>query len=188
MYYQQPMYQPVYPQYYYPTVPVSQPQPQMQMQPQIQQNQPVQAPAQEIRKSPTMIPVQNKEEAQKYPVAPGNSVDFKDENAPYIYTKTMGFSQFDTPTFEIIRLVKEDEVVDQSSNNEIENNTQIVPVIDDRKYVDESVIININNTLSELDEEMKNAMDDIADLRIRVEEIGKRRSRTTKKVGESDGE
>ena len=52
--------------------------------------------------------VQNEEEARNYPVAYGNSVTFKNETAPYIYTKTMGFSQLDRPIFEKFRLVKED--------------------------------------------------------------------------------
>ena len=54
------------------------------------------------------ISVRNVEEAMRYPVAPGNSVTFKDETAPYIYTKTMGFSQFDRPIFERYRITKED--------------------------------------------------------------------------------
>jgi hypothetical protein len=36
-------------------------------------------------------------------------VTFKDENAPYVYTKTQGFSQLDRPVFEKYRLVKEEE-------------------------------------------------------------------------------
>ncbi len=54
------------------------------------------------------ISVRSIEEAKNYPVAPGNSVTFKDENSPYVYTKTMGFSQLDRPIFEVYRLVKED--------------------------------------------------------------------------------
>ena len=48
-------------------------------------------------------------EAMGYPVAPGNSVTFKNENQPYIYTKTLGFSQLDQPIFETFRLVKEEQ-------------------------------------------------------------------------------
>ena len=47
-------------------------------------------------------------DARNYPVAYGNSVTFKDENAPYIYVKTMGFSQLESPTFDKYRLVKEE--------------------------------------------------------------------------------
>lgn len=54
------------------------------------------------------VSVRNEYEARNYPVAYGNSITFKDETAPYVYTKTMGFSQLDTPRFEKYRLVKEE--------------------------------------------------------------------------------
>ena len=55
--------------------------------------------------------VQSEQEARAYPVAPGNSITFKDESQPYCYVKTMGFNQLDRPTFERYRLVKEDSPV-----------------------------------------------------------------------------
>ena len=61
------------------------------------------------------ISVRNIEEARNYPVAPGNSITFKDETAPYVYTKTMGFSQLERPTFERYKLVKEDDVIQEMS-------------------------------------------------------------------------
>lgn len=57
------------------------------------------------------ISVQNEAEARAWAVAAGTSVTFKDENAPYCYTKTMGFSQLDQPRFEKYRLVKEEPAV-----------------------------------------------------------------------------
>ena len=54
------------------------------------------------------VSVRNIEEAFNWPVAPGNSITFKDENSPYIYTKTKGFSQLEAPIFERFRLVKEE--------------------------------------------------------------------------------
>lgn len=59
------------------------------------------------------ISVRNEIEARNYPVAYGNSVTFKDENAPFIYSKTMGFSQLDKPIFEKYRLIKEDATVEE---------------------------------------------------------------------------
>ena len=56
------------------------------------------------------------EEARNYPVAPGNSVTFKDETSPYVYTKTQGFSQLDRPVFEKYRLVKEEDAPDVQPN------------------------------------------------------------------------
>lgn len=55
------------------------------------------------------VVVQSEQEARGYPVAPGNNVIFKNETAPFMYSKTMGNSPFDPPIFEKYRLVKEDE-------------------------------------------------------------------------------
>ena len=59
------------------------------------------------------ISVRSEQDARNYPVAPGNSVTFKDETAPYVYTKTMGFYQLDRPIFEKYKLIKE-EVPDET--------------------------------------------------------------------------
>ena len=82
--------------YYYQNVPQYQPQQQM-----------AQQPMQQIQNG-GFVSVRNEIEAMNYPVAHGMSVTFKDETAPYIYTKTMGFSQMDRPTFEKYKLVKEE--------------------------------------------------------------------------------
>ena len=79
-----------------------------QMQQAQQQGQQMQQPA--IQQSGFVL-VPSEQEARNYPVAPGNSVTFKDENAPYCYVKTMGFNQLDRPAFERYRLVKEDSPV-----------------------------------------------------------------------------
>lgn len=71
------------------------------------QSQPSQ-PSQTQIQNNGFLPVPDEAFARNYPVAYGNSVMFKDENAPYIYTKTMGFSQMDVPKFEKYRLVKEE--------------------------------------------------------------------------------
>ena len=44
-----------------------------------------------------------------YPVAPGNSVTFINENEPYCYTKSVDLSQLDRPKFDKYRLVKEED-------------------------------------------------------------------------------
>lgn len=61
------------------------------------------------------ISVHNIQEAINYPVAPGNSVTFKDENSPYIYVKTKGFSQLEEPTFKKFRLIEESDTQTQES-------------------------------------------------------------------------
>ena len=60
-----------------------------QMQQQIQP--PAQQPTPQIQNG-GFVSVRSEIEARNYPVAPGNSVTFKDEYSPYVYTKTMGFS------------------------------------------------------------------------------------------------
>lgn len=74
------------------------------------------------------LPVRSRQEAMVYPVAPGTSVTFKDESAPYIYTKTKGFNQFDEPVFDVYKLTKEDNMPMSPSeahtdvlNNQTEN-------------------------------------------------------------------
>ena len=105
-YQQYPNYQQTYPQTQITTQPTQQP-----VQPQIQNG--------------GFISVRSEQEARSYPIAPGNSVTFKDENMPYVYVKTMGFSQLDSPNFEKFRLVKEEEVQAQqptSGENRQTNN------------------------------------------------------------------
>lgn len=103
-----PNYYNPYPQYY-PQTYQSQP-----VVPSTQTNQPV------IQNN-GFVSVRNETEARNYPVAIGNSVTFKDETAPYVYTKTMGFSQLDRPIFEKYKLVKED--VAESTVTETFNST-----------------------------------------------------------------
>lgn len=79
---------------------------QSNIQPSFQQSQ---QPIQQQIQNGGFVSVHNENEARNYPIAPGNSVTFKDENAPYVYTKTQGFSQLDRPVFEKYRLVKEEE-------------------------------------------------------------------------------
>lgn len=55
-----------------------------------------------------IIPIPSEMDARNYPVANGNSVTFRDENKPYIYVKSMGYSQLDRPIFEKYRLTKEE--------------------------------------------------------------------------------
>ena len=84
---------------YYPYNPYTQPY-QTTSQPQ----QPVQP--QQIHNG-GYVSVRSEDEARMYPVAPGNSVTFINELAPFIYKKTMGFSQFEKPIFEIFKVVPE---------------------------------------------------------------------------------
>lgn len=87
--------------------PIPQPVPQMQV-PVVQQpvQQPVQAQQPEIRQN-GFIRVKDEAEVDAYPIAPGNSVTFIHETQPFVFVKTLGFSQFDHPVKEKYLLVKE---------------------------------------------------------------------------------
>jgi len=63
---------------------------------------------QQAQMQTSFVNVRSEIEARNYPVGYGNSITFKDETRPYVYTKTMGFSQLDRPVFEKYRLVKEE--------------------------------------------------------------------------------
>lgn len=94
------------PSYYQPMPFVQQPvQPVAQM-PQQMQQQPVQSPQPEIRQN-GFIRVKDESEVDAYPIAPGNSVTFIHETEPFVFVKTLGFSQFDRPIKEKYRLVRE---------------------------------------------------------------------------------
>ena len=89
-----------YPSSYYP-----------QMQNMYSAAQQQQAP-QQIR-SGGIVSVANEDEARRYPVAPGYTVTMRDETGPYLYEKTMGYSQLDQPVFRKARIVFEDDAIKQ---------------------------------------------------------------------------
>ena len=100
-----PYYPPIYPQY---------PQASMPQVPQVPQAPQTQQQAQPQIQNGGFVSIHGEQEARNYPVGVGMSVTFKDETAPYIYTKTMGFSQLDLPQFDKYRLVKEDSAISVS--------------------------------------------------------------------------
>ena len=61
---------------------------------------------QQLPQGETLIPVRGDDEVLRYPIAPGNSLSFKNVTEPFIYTKTLT-SQFSQPVVEKYRLVKE---------------------------------------------------------------------------------
>ena len=54
-----------------------------------------------------LITIQSEMEARSYPVAPGNTLLFKHQTEPYLYTKSMGYSLMEPPQFEVYRRVDE---------------------------------------------------------------------------------
>lgn len=78
----------------------------------------------------TFIHVPSEDAARSYTVAPGGSVTFIDDNAPYCYTKTAGVNQFDTPIFRKFRLVEETTSNQQKSEQNPQENSTSNTVID----------------------------------------------------------
>lgn len=152
-------YQQYYPQQSY----------QQQMPQQIQQQQTVQ---QQIQNG-GFVPTPNEAYARNYPVAPGNSITFKDENAPYVYTKTMGFSQLESPRFEKFRLVREDEQIQQVSTEHTE--TPVPEVHPDYALLSDYEAL--RDVVEYLDEKVKG-----------LEEHFKKPARKTAKAEKAEGE
>ena len=88
-----------------------------------QQMMPMQMPKMEMPiNNGNFVPVANENVARNYPVAYGNTVIFKDENAPYIYIKAMGYSQLESPVFEKYKREEQQKqpntpIVEQSIDN-----------------------------------------------------------------------
>ena len=77
-------------------------------QPPMPQMQAQQQPVHQQIRSGGIVSVSGEDEARRYPVAPGYTVTMRDETGPYLYEKTMGFSQLDQPIFRKARIVFED--------------------------------------------------------------------------------
>ena len=87
--------------------------------PQIMQPQPYQPSVPQTvqqTQNSSFIHVQSETQAREWQVAPGGSVTFINDNAPYCYTKSLGLSQFDSPVFKRFRLVEESDVPQNVQN------------------------------------------------------------------------
>jgi len=120
---QPPQYQYMQPQY-------MQPQYMQMQQPQNMGMQPQQT-RQETLTDGGFVVVPNEDEVRKYLVAPGNLVTFRIENKPIVIEKSMGRSQFASPTYKKYKLsevnmddnspidppaTKEESAIDYSAN------------------------------------------------------------------------
>lgn len=56
------------------------------------------------------VSVPNEITARNYPINPGSSITFVDENAPYCYTKTASTNPIERPIFKRYRLVEETDI------------------------------------------------------------------------------
>ena len=117
----------------------TQPMPQMQ----------TQQPMQQIRNG-GIVSVPNEDFARSYPVAPGVTVTMRDESGPYLYEKTMGFSQLDQPVFRKARIVFEDA---QESHTEAQQPATVYAEVEQLESLRDAVIADIKDLHSKLDKE-----------------------------------
>lgn len=81
----------------------------------------------------SFMSIRGKEIAINYPIAPNNTIIFRDEVEPYIYVKSMGYSPLDKPVMDIYRreepnltqetasVVKEDNSIIEKMKGDIES-------------------------------------------------------------------
>lgn len=101
------------------------------------------------------VSVPNEMAARNYPIAPGNSVTFIDENSPYCYTKTMGLNQLDRPVFKRYRLVEEQDTLQNAQSG-----TQTNEQAQGKQVIPETIKADIN-ALRTLYEQLRADVDDI---------------------------
>ena len=152
--------------------------PQQQMGQNYQQQAPQQMPQPQAPQYPVMqsgfVRVPNENEARMYPVAPGTSVTFIDENAPYCYTKTMDRSQLDRPKFEKYRLVKEDDAPVVAQN--AQEPAPAAPAVDLDKYATKAELDGFKDEIEDRLADMKAMESDLKALRDRVEILAEKKT------------
>lgn len=113
-------------------------------------------PVQPQIRSGGIVTVSGEDEARRYPVAPGYTVTMRDETKPYLYEKTMGFSQLDQPIFRKARLVFEDDTVSQQQENTSEKIQEPAPV-----YAELSQLEALRDTMSAELQKLHSMIDEI---------------------------
>lgn len=82
----------------------------------------------------SFMSIRGKEIAVNYPIAPNNTIIFRDELEPYIYVKSMGYSPLDKPVMDIYK--REEPVSTQeTASNVKEDNSAIEKIQDDIKAI-----------------------------------------------------
>ena len=82
----------------------------------------------------SFMSIRGKEIAINYPIAPNNTIIFRDELEPYIYVKSMGYSPLDKPVIDIYRR-EEPNLAQESTPKVKEDNSTIEKMQDDIKAI-----------------------------------------------------
>ena len=107
------------------------------------------------------VPVPDIETARNWHVNLGTSVTFIDENSPYVYTKTRGFSQLEPPVFEKLRLVKEEDA--PQSPQASKNNVLMDDKVNNIGYATKAEIKALKDAQAALQEEIKSIKENMGE-------------------------
>lgn len=94
----------------------------------------------------------DKAEAESWPIAPGNTLVFRDQNGNYFYSKSLGFGPNEKPTF--ITFKREDFVEQSQETGTIEQNP-LLDQIERYKSSTDLEIVNLKNAIEDLKEMFK---------------------------------
>ncbi len=82
----------------------------------------------------SFMSIRGKDIAVNYPIAPNNTIIFRDELEPYIYVKSMGYSPLDKPVMDIYRR-EEPNSAQKAVSVVKEDNSTIEKIQDDIKAI-----------------------------------------------------
>ncbi len=125
----------------------------------LQQNQQMMAERNSQSQGTVFTPVHSDNEVLNSPVAPGNTIYFKHETEPYIYTKSMGMSQFEVPQTKKYKL-EEVEMTNGAINVPTEPTSQ--PKQTQPKYL-------LEDDIKPILDELRQCKEELNDLRARLE-------------------
>lgn len=125
----------------------------------LQQNQQMIAERNSQSQGTVFTPVHSDNEVLNSPVAPGNTIYFKHETGPYIYTKSMGMSQFEVPQTKKYKL-EEVEMTNGAINVPTEPISQ--PKQTQPKYL-------LADDIKPISDELRQCKEELRDLRARLE-------------------
>lgn len=100
----------------------------------------------------SFMSIRGRDIAVNYPIAPNNTIIFKDEMSPYIYVKSMGFSPLEKPMMEIYK--KEEPIQTQEGTPETKED---------------------NSTIQKLQTDIEGILDDIEGIKQKLNARAKRK-------------
>ena len=131
----------------YPTTNQFYPQQNNYMYPQYAQAQQRQEQLNQVFANYTYNFTRDRAEAENWPIAPGNTLVFKDQNNMYFYTKSLGYNPNEKPTFVIYKREDCVEPIQQNAETAEQN-----PLKDELEKYQSSTKLEIDNLRSSIEE------------------------------------